>query len=202
MKVATLLAAVACLALTAWLGKFVYGELMARPAQYLSCSDREGHYDSRKPEQLASFHNCIDREAKLFLDRDYADAKDLIKAFLTLLSATLVASITFSEKIVDVSKAELLPLIVMITCWMLLLAAIVLCGSGLFVLASAAGIAAAAPEYSISPRVSRGALLVSVAGITFVLALIAMVVAGIASLMQKRRASASKPYVEAAWTWT
>jgi len=43
--------------------------------------------------------------ANRFLDRDYAEVKDLSTAFLTLLTAVFVASITFSEKIVDFNRS-------------------------------------------------------------------------------------------------
>lgn len=75
-----------------------------------------------------TFRKCARDNAKIFFDRDYVEAKDLAKTFLTLLSAMLVTSITFSEKIVDVHKASKLPLGAMIVCWLFLLCAIGLTG--------------------------------------------------------------------------
>lgn len=201
MKIAALFLATACLVFLGWLATYLYEGLSALPPQYATCSDRDGRHHSDDPTQLTNFHKCVDAEAKRFLDRDYSDAKDLVKAFLTLLSATLVASITFSEKIVDVGKATLLPLSMMITCWVLLLAAIIASGGGLLVLAGAAGIASAAPDHLFWPAADRGLVLIVLAGMAFVLALFAMVVAGIASLLQKRSMSAAKPQFPA-WTWT
>ena len=49
--------------------------------------------------------DCVDAATDLFETFDYPEYKDLAKTFLTLLSATLVASIAFAEKVVDVNRA-------------------------------------------------------------------------------------------------
>src|SRR4051794_32782284 len=61
------------------------------------CQDRSGIYRETVPGELAAYYNCVDDRARLFIERDFAETKDLAKAFLTLLTAMLVASITFSE---------------------------------------------------------------------------------------------------------
>ena len=43
----------------------------------------------------------MDDYIKDFLTYDYAEAKDLAKAFLTLISVILVFSITFSDKVIN-----------------------------------------------------------------------------------------------------
>lgn len=127
-------------------------------------------------------------QQKLFLDRDYAEAKDLAKTFLTLLSAILVVSITFSEKVVDTANASLLALGAMIVCWIMLLIAIVACGVGLVFIARAANIVLYMPRSDHLPAENWSVGCFVTAGITFVFALLAMSLAGITSLLNKRRA--------------
>src|SRR5690349_17567982 len=66
------------------------------------------------------------RLATLFA-QDYTESKDLAKAFLTLLVAVFVGSITFSEKIVDVKTSGVWAKATMILCWICILIAIVAC---------------------------------------------------------------------------
>ena len=98
-------------------GMLVVANWFETPQAINACYYSEGIQRSFVPEELPAYQACIEKQAKLYLERDYAESKDLAKTFLTLLSATLVASITFSEKIVDVSKAGLLPFGTMIVCW-------------------------------------------------------------------------------------
>jgi hypothetical protein len=63
-----------------------------------------------------------------FLTYDYAEAKDLAKAFLTLVSAVLVGTITFSEKIVNFQTASLLQRLLVIGSWGFFVFAIITCG--------------------------------------------------------------------------
>jgi hypothetical protein len=44
--------------------------------------------------------------AGLFLKYDYAEAKDLSKQFLTTVTAVLVFSLTFADKIINFSQAS------------------------------------------------------------------------------------------------
>jgi hypothetical protein len=66
----------------------------------------------------------------------YDEGKDLSKAFLTLVVAVFVASITFSEKIIDFKTAGNWTKVAMIACWGSLLLSIVSCGTGIVYLAS------------------------------------------------------------------
>src|SRR5262245_9975746 len=81
------------------------------------CEDRSGIHRADVTEQLRSYYDCVDVRARLFLERDYAETKDLAKAFLTLLTAVLVASITFSEKIVNLDRSGWWPRSLMIGSW-------------------------------------------------------------------------------------
>lgn len=47
--------------------------------------------------------------AALFLKYNYAETKDLAKAFLTLASAILAFSVTFAEKVVDLQNSQPAP---------------------------------------------------------------------------------------------
>ena len=133
-----------------------------------------------------NFSACIKDLSDLFLTRDYAESKDLAKTFLTLISVTLVTSITFSEKIVDVAKAGALPFFTMIGCWSLLLLSLVACGTGLALITTAAGIAAYAPELDYRQLADRAVVLFLTSGVAFAFALLALIAAGIASLVEKR----------------
>jgi hypothetical protein len=88
----------------------------------------------------------MDERARLFIERDFAETKDLAKAFLTLLTAVLVASITFSEKIVDVNRSGWWPRGLMIGSWIMVLVAIASSGAGLALMAQGAGYAAYFPH--------------------------------------------------------
>jgi hypothetical protein len=135
------------------------------------------------------FQECTRSLAKLFIERDYLESKDLAKAFLTLISAILVGSITFSEKIVDIHNARTLSIGLMISCWFLLLSGLITCGTGLAFMALGAGMATYRPDLDYWHREDTAVLLFLAAGVAFVLALAALVVAGIVSLVQKRAAA-------------
>ena len=184
-----LVVALATVGAVAWVAQSMFATAFVPAGSIASCEDRLGFHRHNEPGELEGYRNCVDGRAKLFLERDYAETKDLVKVFLTLLSATLVASITFSEKIVDVTKAGLLPLCMMVFCWTLLLIAIVSTGFSLALMAMAAGWAAYYPEVDISDIVFKGGSLLLAGGAAFVFALLALIVAGVASLIQKRKAS-------------
>jgi hypothetical protein len=87
--------------------------------------------DGWAPDNTLLVQSCVQNEAKMYIDTDYGEIKDLAKAFLTLITATFVASITFSEKIVNFQNASRASAIAMFTCWVLSLLAIFSCGVGL-----------------------------------------------------------------------
>lgn len=77
--------------------------------------------------------------AEMFLKYDYAETKDLLKTFLTLISATLVLSLTFSEKVVRFSEASQLTKYILFSSWALFLIALIFAGLGMAFIAAAAG---------------------------------------------------------------
>ncbi len=152
---------------------------------------------SRDLSPRALFVECLEQKAKLFLEKDYAESKDLAKTFLTLLSAILVGSITFSEKIVDIHNSKRAPLLAMIVCWLLLMLAIVFTGSGLASMALGAGYAAYYPDADYWAFESHAVLLFIGACFAFGVAMLSLILAGVISLTDKR-ASALAPAVHAA----
>jgi hypothetical protein len=76
---------------------------------------------------------------ELFLKYHYAEGKDLLKTFLTLLSATLVLSIAFAEKIVEFKSATRWAKRSLVLCWVALIASIVACGLAICAIALAGG---------------------------------------------------------------
>lgn len=70
--------------------------------------------------------------AQRFLQFYYPEVKDLCKHFLTLISATLVFSVAFSEKIIDFANASKFDKTTLIGVFLLLISALGLCGVGLY----------------------------------------------------------------------
>jgi len=182
------------------LGVFFAGTTAKRdfkrqPAVATTCSDRFGQHLADKTSQprMTEFLKCADENARLFFERDYGETKDLAKAFLTLLTAVLVASITFSEKIVDLSRAGWQQRGLMILCWVLLLSAILSCGVGLSLMSTAAGWATYYPQTEYRTFEYQAVRLFIVAGMSFAGGLASLLAAGIFALMHRRSAPGSSP---------
>jgi hypothetical protein len=127
-----------------------------------------------------------DVSAELFLKYHFAETKDLLKAFLTLLSATLVFSIAFAEKIVNFQASTKAARAFLVSCWVLLVGAIVLTGVSVCAIAAAGGAALYGDPKSVGGDVMQWAGLANTfalwAGGVFVAALVSMVAAGIGSM--------------------
>jgi hypothetical protein len=170
-------------------GTIILSNWTARPEIVADCSDRFGIHHPVKSE-LLRYYACVDRKAQLFVERDFAETKDLSKAFLTLLTAVLVASITFSEKIVDLHRSTWWPRGLMISSWVLLLLAIVTCGTGLALMTIAAGYASYFTHLDYRLFEVKAVWLFGIAGLSFGSGLVALLVAGIVSLVDR---SSSQP---------
>lgn len=170
-RAVTTIVAVLSITISFLLARAFVKEWFAVPAYDASCNDER-------------YQDCIDL-AKTFLDRDYTETKDLSKAFLTLLTAFLVGSITFSEKIVDVNRSTWVPKALMISCWCCILLAIVACGSGLALMASAAGFASYTPGYDYRHLEQRAIQLYVLSGIAFGGSLVMLLCAGTISLFTR-----------------
>lgn len=75
----------------------------------------------------------------MFLKYDYAETRDLLKAFITLISATLVFSLTFSDKIATMDAAKPSVRHFVFAAWTSFFAALALAGLGVVAIAAAAG---------------------------------------------------------------
>ena len=169
-----------------WTGALFIRSWIAQPEVDEQCEDRSGTHTLRNVAERAEYYLCVDANAKLFIEKDYAETKDLTKAFLTLLTALLVASITFSEKIVDLSRASWWSRGLMISCWVLLLIAIATCGAGLAFMTTAVGWAAYYPQTAYREFEGKAVSLLIVAGLCFGSALVSLLIAGIISLLDRR----------------
>ena len=78
-------------------------------------------------------------EVEQFLKYDYAETRDLLKAFITLISATLVFSLTFSDKIAIMDRTKPLIRQFIFAAWTSFFAALALAGGGVVSIAAAAG---------------------------------------------------------------
>ncbi|WP_213807086.1 hypothetical protein [Granulicella sp. dw_53] len=128
----------------------------------------------------------IPDEAKSFMIYDYAELKDLCKQFLTLVSGILVFSVTFAEKIVGYKAMARWPLL---TSWVAFIIAIVLCGLALGLIALAGGQAVSGASIEIYRRMeSQAVRLTFGAGLSFVIGLSCLIVAGVLTMFTKNTA--------------
>lgn len=129
----------------------------------------------------------IDDDATNFLKYAFAETKDLCKHFLTVVSAILVFSLSFAEKIVKFDQAESLGRGILATAWAALLLAIVSCGFAICYVARAGGAAAAGRLHSSYWQFMRSAIKWMLAsGGLFVLGLAALIIATVMSVSQVR----------------
>lgn len=153
------------------------------------CLDAQGELLSNSKTDTAAarrFRDCLMINAKLYLEKDYEISKDLSKSFLTLMGVLLVASITFSEKIVGLATTSGTARTLMITCWFFLLAAILTCGVGLAFMTIAAGEATYAPLSSYRDLEVSGALMFICAGFSFGGGMVSLLIAGIISIKDQK----------------
>lgn len=91
-------------------------------------------------------------DPNLFLKYDYPETRELLKSFLTLVSATLVLSVAFSEKIAKTHEADDWVRKLMFSAWALFFISIVLGGMAIVFIAGSAGCAI----YGAIPLVTCG----------------------------------------------
>jgi hypothetical protein len=119
--------------------------------------------------------------AKLFLQYDYPETKDLCKQFLTLVTAVLVFSLAFSEKIVNFPTAPKMAKRLLLSSWCSMISAIILCGVGLCYITVAAGDAVYGGARYLDLAFLAWRWII-VAGVSFVVGLAALMGAGIVSI--------------------
>jgi hypothetical protein len=122
--------------------------------------------------------------AETFIKYDYTETKDLLKTFITLISATLVLPLTFSEKIVRFDKAAPGTRYRMLMSWVLFIIALVFSGIGMVSIAAAAGkaIYPGTPFLFIDVMTFSyiSWIFVLASGVTYVLGLVALTAAAAA----------------------
>lgn len=74
-----------------------------------------------------------DAAAERFLRFNYPELKDLAKHFLTVVTATLVFSIAFAEKVINFQQSKPIAKLSLICSWILFAASIAFCGACLYV---------------------------------------------------------------------
>jgi hypothetical protein len=130
----------------------------------------------------------VNEAAELFLKYDYAETRDLLKTFISLISATLVLSVTFADRILAARTSNRLGRQLLIFCWVLLVAALIASGISLCFIAAAAG----AVLYGSLPLINFSywtfALMswgfVIIAGLCFIGGLVLMVLATVKSTLR------------------
>jgi hypothetical protein len=125
-----------------------------------------------------------------FVRFEYAETKDLLKTFFTLVTGTLVLSTTFAEKIVDMRNAGRAPRAYMAACWAALIAALVLGGVAMiFITLAAAKSVYQNParwlDWDVLALADAAWISALLAGAGFVVALLFLVLATLRSLRDK-----------------
>ena len=121
---------------------------------------------------------------KEFTEHEFSELKDSGKSFLTLLVAVFVASITFSEKIVDVKTSTAITKILLISCWIFLLISIGLTGAGIAFLSGAYTEALHYTCSDVSNLWNKSSDFMTYSGLIFGFALTTMLTAGIISFFK------------------
>jgi hypothetical protein len=165
-----------------------YIHFFESPGAKTWCKDSLGNELTFQSDSSA-YRECIKSHAKNFIERDFEVAKDLSKAFLTLLAALLVGSITFSEKIVNVQSAKRASRILMICCWLFLLIAIICCGVALAFMSVGAGWASYQPFSNYTLFELKAIYLYVGSGLSFGAGLVCLLAAGIVSINERQKES-------------
>lgn len=124
--------------------------------------------------------DMLSPEAKLFIEFDYAETKDLAKAFITVVSGVLVFSLSFAEKIVRFENAVAATKATLVGSWVLFFLAIVLGGVGIMLIALAGSFAAYGGDYFWMEYRAHACLIGG--GCLFVLGLASLSISAISSL--------------------
>ena len=128
-------------------------------------------------------------DAEIFLEFHCPELKDLGKHFLTVISAVLAFSVTFSEKIVDISKTTFPQKILIMCSWLFLIVAIVTSGAGLYYNfvagAQAHGAIIRGGNTDFKIFVKRTYRLYEIAGGSFIIGLVLLAADGTSKLLNK-----------------
>lgn len=120
-------------------------------------------------------------EAELFMRYDYAEMKDLLKTFITVVSATIVFSLTFSDKIIKYDHSSVIIRRIVVSSWLCMIISLISAGASIVLIASAAG----KMLYGSIPYIDYGSWILTswsvasalIAGVIFVISLLLLIVA-------------------------
>jgi hypothetical protein len=128
----------------------------------------------------------LNEDAANFLKYAFAETKDLALHFLTVVTAVLVFSLTFAEKIVNFNSAGRSARLFISVSWCSLLLSIVSCGIAICYVALSGGAASANGDpRQYLPPMHNAILCLSIAGVLFVLALVTLIIAALTSALKK-----------------
>lgn len=133
-----------------------------------------------KKKQSSKAHKTYSSE--IYVQFYYPEIKDLSKSFLSLVSAILAFSVTFSTSIIDIKATSSTQLIFLICAWLSFVIAIITTGAGLYLSFRNANMANKAikenDKLEISDLLTPPYILLTIAGCTFVAGLVLLAIAG------------------------
>lgn len=138
-------------------------------------------------------------DADYFIKYGYGEIKDLVKQMISLLTAMLIFSVTFSEKIINFNQASIYSKLLLIISWAMMILALVFSGIGLSFNALAYP-TALVDSWIVQTRrqpvshefygpVMQGLFIIVISGVCFILSLIYLVGAGALSMMEEKTKS-------------
>ena len=127
----------------------------------------------------------INEDATNFLKYAYSETKDLSKHFLTVLTAVLVFSLAFAEKVVDIKNADIISKGCLGAAWCSFFTAIVSCGVAICYVALSGGAASANRGREAYWTPMRSAIKwLTASGALFTIGLMALIVTTIRSIFR------------------
>ncbi|MGQ0697773.1 MAG: hypothetical protein ACT4PZ_05965 [Panacagrimonas sp.] len=141
------------------------------------------HNEPRTPQ----FTKCITDNANLFIERDYPEIRDHAKTFLSLILAVFVASIAFSEKIIDLATSGWWSRALIFLSWASLFSSITAVGTGLVGFTASYWLAVHEPFSDYLNFANTAFTLIFTSGILFGSGLALMFLAGITSFLERQR---------------
>lgn len=120
--------------------------------------------------------------SEIYIQFYYPEIKDLSKSFLSLVSAILAFSVTFSTSIIGFPSTSSTQLTVLICAWISFVIAIITTGAGLYLSFRNANIANRVIKDSGNLKIGKlltlPYILLTIAGCTFVVGLVLLAIAG------------------------
>jgi len=130
----------------------------------------------------------LQEASAMFMRNNFAEAKDLLKTFVTVVSTVLIFSVTFGEKIIDLRNGARLARWSLFAAWVMFILAIITSGVALasMVIANGANSAGSALVDQAGFYENAAFYLAIIADVAFVGGLVAMVYAALLSMQDSR----------------